>query len=363
MALLTAVLVSVLATSQYSTWRSFEQIIEEAFETAIANPESLDFRSGQARMPRRTRVIVADYKIGDDGLPADDTSSTAAIGTEDISAISAAAAGPEDEGRISERHLLWRKVAADGGWRIVVADTAAMDTALFNQFRNNAVTIMAALVVLSAITWQLSSHIVAPTEEAMAKQRRFVADASHELKTPLSAIIANTQILMRNLEKIPEPLRKWVLATDEEASSMQHLVTDLLDLAKSEDGGAKRRHEPVDLSEIVAAAALSFDAIAYERGCTIEAEVSEGVRITGDPDELRRMAETLIDNACKHAAPGSAVRISLARSSGRARLDVANEGEPISAEDLPHVFDRFWKSDSSRTREGEGSYGLGFATP
>lgn len=359
MTLLIAVLVAVGVTSQYSSWRVFNRIIDDAIERTLSYPPSKN--ADRERMPRIARVIVADFVIDADGNTKDLDPELVSISDEDIAVIAAAASGEDDSGTIDSSHFKWERSDVDDGWRVVVADFSGMDRALFSQFRNNFITITISLVILSFITWRLSKPFVRPIEDALVKQQRFIADASHELKTPLSAIIANNQILLKNSEQLPEASRKWLLATDEETLSMQTLLNDMLDLAKSEDHTRTRRREPVELSRIVEAVALAFEAAAYEHGCTILCDAEDGLCLRGDAEELQRMVEALVENACEHADPGSAIGITLRKRGGGILLEVANDGVTIPEEDLPHVFDRFWRSDKSRTREGSGGYGLGLS--
>ena len=188
-----------------------------------------------------------------------------------------------------------------------------------------------------------------------------MADASHELKTPLAVILANTQILKESSEELPEESRRWVKSTADEAERMKGLVEGLLELARTEEGaGNARRDEDVDLSGITEGEALQFDAVAFEQGCSIEASVAEDLHVKGDPDQLERLVKTLLDNACKYAESGTEVLVSLERQGQAAELSVTNHGAPIDPEDLPHIFDRFYRSDKARARE-TGGFGLGLA--
>jgi signal transduction histidine kinase len=142
---------------------------------------------------------------------------------------------------------------------------------------------------------------------------------------------------------------------------MRGLVEEMLELARTEEGGGcARRNVDVNLSELVEGEALQFDAVAYERGALIESDIAGDVHVVGDPDLLDRLVKTLIDNACKYALAGSTIQVLLERHAGAVSLSVTNAGEPIPAEDLPHVFDRFYRSDKARTRS-TGGFGLGLA--
>ena len=142
---------------------------------------------------------------------------------------------------------------------------------------------------------------------------------------------------------------------------MRGLVEELLELARTEGcASSARANAPVDLSSLVEGDALQFDAVAYERGCEIDTDVVDGISVLGDQEQLERLLKTLIDNACKYAARGTQVKVTLEKNSSHALFVATNQGEPIPEEDLPHVFDRFWRSDKARARS-TGGYGLGLA--
>ena len=151
-------------------------------------------------------------------------------------------------------------------------------------------------------------------------------------------------------------------STADEASHMRSLVNDLLELARADEGassGAMHRTD-VDFSDVVDSASLEFDAIAFERNCLIETDIEPDIHIDGDPNWIMRLSKILIDNACKYAAPGTTIDVKLSRASGHVTLSVTNQGNVIDPEDLPHLFDRFYRSDKARDRE-TGGFGLGLA--
>ena len=286
-----------------------------------------------------------------------------------------------DSGTIAGQHVAWRRMfyteevtetvmgtvvyeTQDAAARVVLVDTSAMDEAFSAQLRNDVLISIAALLALLLIANFLAERALKPVEHAWEEQRRFVADASHELKTPLAVIIANTQILA-NDPAIPAESKRWVESTADEAGHMKSLVTDLLELARADESATDgltgaRQHEDIDFSELVDSATLEFDAIAFERGCEIESSIEEGIHVQGDREWLERVTKILIDNGCKYAAAGTQVEVKLRRAGQHAQLDVTNFGQPIDAEDLPHVFERFYRTDKARART-TGGFGLGLA--
>jgi signal transduction histidine kinase len=251
------------------------------------------------------------------------------------------------------------------GYRVAIADVSTRDALLRTQLAHDLVIFCGTMLVLLLIVAKLSRWVVRPVEEAWDRQRTFIADASHELKTPLSVILANTQILQADPSLTPESMR-WVDGTAEEAQRMKELVSELLELARADESAATGSvvttiREDCDLSKLVDGATLEFDAIAYERGCEIESIVEPGIHISCDRTLIERVVKILLDNGTKYAEQGSIVRATLSQEGHHVRFSVTNHGNVISPEDLEHVFDRFYRTDRARQREEYGGFGLGLA--
>ena len=207
----------------------------------------------------------------------------------------------------------------------------------------------------------LSSLALRPVEKAWKQQRQFVADASHELKTPLTVILANTGIVLAHPDEPVSTQAKWLDYTQEEARQMKGLVEDLLFLAKSDNARLTAHPTQVDLCQLVQGCLLPFEPVAFEAGVTLESKLEPGLTLTGDELQLRRLVRILLDNAVKYAGPPNpAVTVTLARQQDKLRLTVHNTGDPIPPEHLPHLFERFYRADASRNRS-QGGYGLGLA--
>ena len=250
-------------------------------------------------------------------------------------------------------YLAFADMGSASGWRALAATLAVVE--------------VAALAVFLVISLFFSRWALRPVARAWTQQRRFVADASHDLKTPLTVILANTSIALEHPERSVASQSQWLESTQHEAEAMQGLVGDLLTLAKMDEeeaaaqsGAARPAFEEVDLSDVIEGEVLQFESVAFERGVRLESQVEQGIELRGNEQRLRRLAGTLIDNACKYVDDGGAVDVALSRSGKQARLQVRNTGAPISPEDLPHVFDRFYRADKARTG-GAGGHGLGLA--
>lgn len=230
---------------------------------------------------------------------------------------------------------------------------------------------LGALGLLFLLNLVFSRWALRPVQQAWAQQQQFIADASHELKTPLTVILANNAILRQRGGDTIASQRQWIESTQMEAERMQGLVTDMLDLARPAPEGAQTSEGPaavVDLSRLVEGEALTFEAVAFERDLTWECTVEPGISVRGSGTRLQRAVAVLLDNACKYTDPGGTVAVTLRAATGDAVLSVRNSGEPIDAADLPHLFDRFYRADKARTHnavdsenDGAGGYGLGLA--
>lgn len=222
---------------------------------------------------------------------------------------------------------------------------------------------VAALALLFGISLFLADWALKPVERVWNQQKQFISDASHELKTPLTVILANLSILRRHGDETVNSQRKWITSTEDEAQRMKGLVEDLLTLARLDEAGQTAplpEMSDVDMSDLVTGELLTFEPVAFERGVELESEIAPGIIVRGDAGKLRQLTAILADNACKYAGMGGSVRVTLCESDGRAQLSVQNTGDVIPPEQLSHVFERFYRADKARTGSKSG-YGLGLA--
>ncbi|MCI7660258.1 sensor histidine kinase [Flintibacter sp.] len=189
---------------------------------------------------------------------------------------------------------------------------------------------------------------------------QFVADASHELKTPLTVILANAGIVEGHPDETVASQHKWISYIQEEAQRMKGLVEDMLFLAKHDDARQSAKTQVCNLSDLVTGCVLRFESVAFESGVELDSEIQPRLSIHGDLDCLERLVMILLDNAVKYAGEAGRVRLELQRRQERAVLTVTNTGQPIPPEHLDHLFQRFYRADGSRSRK-EGGYGLGLA--
>lgn len=365
MLLVGLVLAGVLGTALVSSALTSQEMTARTLKRALRG-EVVTASFGDADGGGADVMLAITVDVSDDGaVISRDNAWLQLPVTTLVDVVDEAIASDADSGECAEYPTIsWMRARTASGWRISLADTYSRDAALRSQALNSAVIFVASMAVLFVVAYVLSGLALRPVERAWDQQRRFVSDASHELKTPLAVILANTQILEGESDLDPEA-RRWVRSTAEEATHMKGLVEDLLTLARADEreaaGERGSQTEPTDLTGLVSGCALEFDAVAFERGCSIECSLEDGVSARVRADDYGRVVRTLLDNATKYAAPGTVVRVRLERDGRRSRLTVNNRGEVISEKDLPHLFDRFYRTDRARQRSPEGGFGLGLA--
>jgi heavy metal sensor kinase len=204
--------------------------------------------------------------------------------------------------------------------------------------------------------------MLARLEHSFTALRRFTADASHELKTPLTVLRAGVERMITHPKASPEalPVLEETLA---EINRMTELVEALLTLARADEGQAELHRETVDLRTIVEEARETGELLAETAGVEMAMVTPrDAVVLDVDPSRMRELILNLVENAVKYTPRGGTVKVELARANGRVHLSVADTGIGIAPGDLPHIFDRFWRADTARTRTGERSgTGLGLA--
>jgi len=216
------------------------------------------------------------------------------------------------------------------------------------------------LAVFFFISRFFANRAVRPMKEAWEKQSRFVTDASHELRTPLSVIGASCGVLYAGKDEAVGTQLKWVDNIMRATDRMTGLVSGLLTLANIDDTQLVLKNEPLDLSAVVSDAVSDIEALSLEKDLTIHRKIDPGVKIESDREHIRKVLSILLDNAAKYTDFGGEVTVSLKTEKHHVIFAVRNSGEGIPAEDLPRLFDRFYRGDPARSSENSG-YGLGLA--
>ena len=273
--------------------------------------------------------------------------------------IANAALSSESEiGKLDDYNLRFLKNKTPMGHTIVFSDTATENTTLRNMIFSCLLIFLSAAIPFLGISILLSRWVIRPVEQAWDQQRQFVADASHELKTPLSVIMANAELLGN--EDTPEAdCRTFSQNILSMTYQMRSLVENMLEMARVDNGTLKMKFEIVDFSQLVQDAVLSFQLLYEEKGMELRCTVPEGISLYGSEQHLYQVLDVLLDNALKYSTPVSMVSVDLTSTGRTCVLSVASPGEPISKEDLKNIFKRFYRADKARAMNG--SYGLGLS--
>ena len=258
-------------------------------------------------------------------------------------------------GKLKNRGVRASVEKRNGKTYVAVVDTAVEDRLLTAATKALALFAAGTWAALLLLVWLLSGWAVRPMAKAWDMQRQFVADASHDLKTPLTVILSNSELLKQQSEAADTPEVDRIEAA---GRRMKDLVQKMLTLARMEDDPNRGAWESMDLSDMVMEGALAFEATAFEKGLTIEENVESDLIVKGNRAQVQSVLECLLDNACKYADPGSSVTVSLEKAGKRAKLTVHNTGSYIPPADLPHVFERFYRADKSRTASDSSGLGL-----
>lgn len=265
-----------------------------------------------------------------------------------------------EQGSLTGKSLSYLLREEEGRRYLVFADNSMVAAAVWNQIRTSLMICVAALLVFFLISHLLAKLALRPVEAAWTSQRQFVADASHELKTPITVILANTDMVLAHPGDTVADQGKWLDYIRDEAVGMKKLVEDLLFLAKGDARQTSQPTAPVLLSQVVNETLLSFEPVAFEAGVTLNETVIPELWVRGDQGQLRRLVMILLDNGVKYAGERGVVTVTLAEVGDKVALSVHNTGEPIAAQHLPHIFERFYRADAARNRE-RGGYGLGLS--
>ncbi len=216
------------------------------------------------------------------------------------------------------------------------------------------------VVITFCISVVLANWTIKPVDKAWQQQKQFVADASHELKTPLTVISANTDVILSNSGDTVESQSKWLNYIKEETKRMTKLVNSMLYIAKYDSNELKFAATQFDLSDILSSICLQYEALVFEKGKQLETEIEDKVFVRGDEDKIKQLINILLDNAQKYSTDNGKIKAMLSRDqkTGKIRLAVANTSDYIAPDKLEKIFDRFYRLDDSRNRKTGGS-GLG----
>lgn len=261
-------------------------------------------------------------------------------------------------GILKDYHLRYLRSVGPSGERLIFVDTSSEEATMRSLISSCAAVGALCLVIFFGISLLFARWSIKPVAQAWEQQKQFVADASHELKTPLTVIMTNAELLQSS-DYGEDSKQKFAGSILTMSHQMRGLVEGLLELARVDNGAAKAKFAELDYSQLVSDALLPFEPLFFERGLQLESQLQNGIRLSGSESHLRQVVEILLDNALKYSSADAAIRIRLFQQGNQSMLTVSNPGDPISKEDLKNIFKRFYRIDSVRTMNH--SYGLGLS--
>lgn len=351
MALVMAMLLAVFVLVYHFTAKSLETDSINTLKTAAA--EMSRPKPGQSTAPcfiltetRRGELIVSGgfFDLEDEDL------------VRDIYTLASNA--DEQLGVLDAYSLRFYRTENPMGQRYVFADISAERSALQDLIRNCTLIGAAAFLGFLAISILLAKWAIRPVETAWQNQKQFVSDASHELKTPLTVILTNAELLQSE-EHTPDEKKRFADSILTMSRQMRSLVENLLDLARADNGRIREHMENVDLSQLAEDAVLPFEPLYFEQGLNLETVTEPGILVRGSRQHLSQVLEILLDNGQKYSAAGGTARLTLSRQGRKAQLRFFSPGTPLTARQCTDIFKRFYRVDEART--GSGSYGLGLS--
>lgn len=368
MLLVTSVLAVILFSMYSSAQHNLSNTTQHLLQRVISEESSLtpgDKRpeitltpgTNQVQLPYFTVEIWNNNSIYVTGGTYDNLEDTKELTT----IISQCMKKPSLEGSISHYNLRYLRENNGFFTKIAFVDVSMEKSTLRDLITSYIQIGLAALLLLLGISVLLSYWATKPVEKAWKQQRQFLSDASHELKTPLTVILSNAELIQAS--PLPGKKARWADNIHSEAVRMKTLVEEMLTLARADNMVHTSVYTEVHLSDVTTDSVLLFEPVAFEAGKTLHYEIAENVLVAGDANKLKQVISVLLDNAIKYGRAGAAIRLTLQKMEKYARLQVSNEneGEPIPPEQLSRLFERFYRADASRGEQSGFGLGLSIA--
>ncbi len=246
------------------------------------------------------------------------------------------------------------------GYRLVFLDTTSRQAILTNLIYTFLLVAFFMFIIIFFISRFFANRAIKPVKEAFDRQKEFIADASHELKTPLAVINTNVDVLLSNSQDTIDNQAKWLNYIKSQAERMTKLTNDLLYLAKMDHSEIELAYSKFNLSEALENVILTMEAVIYEHNISLDYEIEPKLTAYGNDEQFKQVVMILLDNAVKYTNSNGFITVKLARQNNDLMLSVKNSGEGIAEEHLKKIFDRFYRIDKSRSTK-LGGHGLGLS--
>ncbi len=351
------ILVAVFATQNYTNYQKIQSSLNMSLNWALSE----EFEEAREFGPSTEKTHMAEVitiEVDEDGTVTKYQSGMWDIDDETAQEMADSIDGTH--GEIFENIFYKTSTNEETNTTIIAIVDASRSFAEFYEQLWTSVEIgVAAFIAFFVLAYMLSKWIIRPIQESWDRQKRFVADASHELKTPLTVVLANSDILLQHQEDTISDQKQWVTSIQDEALRMKKLVEDLLFLAKNDANRIELHKSDIDFSDLLFSTCLSLEPIAFEQGLLLEQDIEDDIHLEADSNQMKQFIMIFLDNAIKYTPKGHSIFVTLKKKENKIHLAIRNEGSYISQEDIDHLFERFYRVDKSR--EYTGGYGLGLS--
>lgn len=357
MAIITLMLAVIFCLVIYFTHSSLEQSNQQMLQEIAADPLYL------ARPGDTSRIRLPYFTLRLDGRnsPLEVAGSYSRLSSEEDylqHLIELSLASREPTGLLPEYNLRFLHFSTPSDDFLIFMDVSTEFSTMENLTRSCLLIGGFSFFAFLGISILLANWAVRPVDQAWNQQKQFIADASHELKTPLAIILTNTELLQSSSFS-REKKEHFLDNIRTMAGQMQKLVEEMLELSRIDSGSVQTRMEKLNLSSLAEESLYPFEPLYFESGRQLESEIAPGIQVNGNASQLRQLLEILLDNGLKYSSAASSVSVRLQKVRHSCLLQVASCGEALSEEERKRIFQRFYRTDSSRSRNG--SYGLGLS--
>lgn len=264
----------------------------------------------------------------------------------------------KSQGILFEQNLAYKKDVQDNGYIYAFVDISIAKSNFISMLVTAILVAILSILAFLILTILLANWALRPVAQSWQQQKQFLADASHELKTPLTVILANTDLAL--IKKQDESkLKQSLQSIQSEALRMKKLVEDLLFLAKNDTQKENVLNSICNISDIALSCVLSFETIAFEKGIILESDIQENQLALGNENQFKQLISIFLDNATKYTPTGKKIHFTLKKKDNQIQIIIHNEGSYIDKENIKHIFDRFYRCDPAR--KYQGGYGLGLS--
>lgn len=354
MTLLTLVFILIFGTIYITTAANMERELEGDLKGAIQNPRKPgpDFKNGNSiiiDLDSENNVANVTTNIEIDNAVLEESIYSILKNENKIDKID-----------ISGSSYGYLKEYTPKGLKIALISRELQINMLNNLLKVFLIVGSISLFLLFYISVYLTNKTIKPIKESFEKQKQFIADASHELKTPLAIIRTNTSVITSNKDKTVESQIKWVNYISNQVDRMAKLIDDMLSLTKIDSNKVMEKKSSFDFSKVLDSILLGFEAVVFENNIILETEIQDNINLKANKEEIKKLCSILLDNALKYTYSGGRIDVILYEDKNKVYLKVKNTGDGIKKEDLEKIFERFYRIDTSRARE-TGGYGLGLS--